>query len=204
MTLSQSLAFWQAHRAVRRSAGSNAVLDLHRSGNVNRGGKCVVGALPHVDVVVGMNRLLLGHPVATGDLDRTVADHFVDVHVAAGAATGLKHIDRKLIGQACRRRLRWPLAASPSTCASIERVFAAAGQFSEVSIGHAAGILHQSHRRNHRWRQSPSADRKVFDRTLGLGTVVGIGGNMNLAHRVAFSSEVGHGLIGLESCWGRH
>ena len=53
-----------AVRAVARSAGSRSLLDLQRHRHVNRRGKGVVGALPHVHVIVGMNRLLRREAIA--------------------------------------------------------------------------------------------------------------------------------------------
>ena len=42
----------------------------------------VVGALAHIYMVVRMDRLDLVETVASEDLDRSIRDHFVDVHVA--------------------------------------------------------------------------------------------------------------------------
>ena len=57
--------------------------DLH-CGDVHRRGKGVVGALRFVDVVVGMDGLFAPHHTA-GNLDRPIADDFVDVHVGLRA-----------------------------------------------------------------------------------------------------------------------
>ena len=47
-----------ARRANRCSAGIRSLLDRQGDGHVDRRGENVVGALPHVDVVVGMDRLV--------------------------------------------------------------------------------------------------------------------------------------------------
>ena len=66
-------------------------------GHVNRRGKDVVRALPHVHVVVRMDRLFAGEAVAAGKFDRPIGDHLVGVHVARRARAGLIDIDGKLV-----------------------------------------------------------------------------------------------------------
>jgi len=73
-----------------------AVVDhLHR-GDVHRRRKRVVARLATVDVVIGMDGLLRAHHAA-GDLDGTVRDHLVGIHVRLRAAAGLKHDERKMV-----------------------------------------------------------------------------------------------------------
>ena len=62
-------------------------------GNMNRRGKRVIGALPHVDMVIRMNRFFQLETIPARDLNGSVRDHFVDIHVARGSRTGLKHVD---------------------------------------------------------------------------------------------------------------
>ena len=69
----------------------------------------VVAALAHVDVIVRMHRL-------AERLAREVRDHLVDVHVGAGAAARLEHVDRKLIVRVAERRCRSPRPRSPRRC----------------------------------------------------------------------------------------
>ncbi len=76
------------------------LLDRQGDGEVDRRGKDVVGALPHVDVIVGMDRLGRGEAIAAGQFDRPIRNHLVDVHVRRGAGAGLKDIDRELIVKA--------------------------------------------------------------------------------------------------------
>ena len=60
------------------------------------GGERVVRGLRHVDVVVGMDRLLGSH-LAAHNFNGAVGDDFVDVHVGLGAAPGLPDAQRKLV-----------------------------------------------------------------------------------------------------------
>jgi hypothetical protein len=55
----------------------------------------VVRRLAHVDVVVGMDRLL--EPIAAEHLDGAVGDHLVGVHVGLGARAGLPDDEREMI-----------------------------------------------------------------------------------------------------------
>ena len=77
-------------------------LVLNPQGNreVNRRGKDVVGALPHVDVIVGMDRLGGGEAIAPRQLNRPIGNHLVDVHVRRGAGAGLKDVDGELVVEA--------------------------------------------------------------------------------------------------------
>ena len=70
-------------------------MNRHRRRDVDRGGDRVVGALLHVDVIVGMDRLLSA-ALARGDFIGPAGDHLVGVHVRRGAAAGLEDIDDEL------------------------------------------------------------------------------------------------------------
>lgn len=63
-------------------------MDLHGYSDVHGRRVGVVGALRLVDVVVGVNGLLRAE-AAAHDLDGSVGDHLVGVHVALGAGTSL-------------------------------------------------------------------------------------------------------------------
>ena len=64
---------------------------------MDRGWESIVGALPHVDVIVGMDRFVFAKAITTGHLDCAIADDFVDVHIARSARAGLKNVDGELI-----------------------------------------------------------------------------------------------------------
>ena len=146
MTLSHCFAFCVQRPCIgSSSAGNNACSNLNSSGDMNRRRKRVVGALPHVHVIVGMNRVFLGHPIATGNFNRAIADHLVHVHVATGAASGLKNVDRKLVGQFAVGNLPQAACSIASTWLISQRVLASAGQLAEISVGDATGVLDQAH-----------------------------------------------------------
>lgn len=53
---------------------------LQRGGNVKCRGKGIVGGLTHIDMVIGMNGLLL--PSFPQKHAGMVGDHFIDIHIA--------------------------------------------------------------------------------------------------------------------------
>ena len=57
-------------------------VDLICRRDMDRRREGVVGTLSHVDMVVRMDRLDLVEPISSQDLNRSIRDHFVDVHVA--------------------------------------------------------------------------------------------------------------------------
>ena len=64
---------------------------------MNGGREHIVRGLPHVDVVVGVDRLLLVEAIAAGHLDGAVTDDLVGVHIGRGARAGLVDVDGELI-----------------------------------------------------------------------------------------------------------
>jgi len=78
--------------------GQQFLLDLDRSRDVHDGGEGVVRGRAHVDVIVGVHRLLGTH-LSTENLDRAVGDDFVRVHVGLGARPGLPNDERKVVKQ---------------------------------------------------------------------------------------------------------
>ena len=66
-------------------------------------GKSVIRGLRHVDVIVGMNRLLRSHHFSTVGAARNfngpIGDDLVDVHVGLRAAARLPDAQRELVVQ---------------------------------------------------------------------------------------------------------
>lgn len=65
-------------------------------GGEGKGNERVVGRLGHVDVVVGVNRLL-GSKLSSQDLDGLVGDDLVDVHVGLGSRSSLEDNEREVV-----------------------------------------------------------------------------------------------------------
>lgn len=64
------------------------VLDFQDGGNVHGSGERVVGRRGHINVVIGVD-WLLGALYTSEDLNGTIGDYFVRVHVGLGAGTSL-------------------------------------------------------------------------------------------------------------------
>ena len=84
--------------------GEQSVLEFDDGSNVHSSGERVVGRGRHVDVVVGVDGLLGAHG-ATQDLNSTVGDHFVRVHVGLSTGTGLPDNEREMVEQLALRDL---------------------------------------------------------------------------------------------------
>lgn len=68
--------------------GKKSLFEFEDCGNVHDGGEGIVGGRGSVNVVVGMDRLFGAH-LATEDLNCTVRDDLVGIHVGLCAGTGL-------------------------------------------------------------------------------------------------------------------
>ncbi len=123
--------------------GEQIVLDLLREGHVHGCGKRVVGALPHIDMVVGVNRFFALESIPLGQLNRSVRNHLVAIHVARRSRTGLEHVHREFPIQFSFRYLATGTQEGLDLCL-VQRVFAAPGEFAEVAVGYSAGVLYQS------------------------------------------------------------
>ncbi len=69
--------------------------DVLGDGDVHCRGKCIVGRLTMVDMVVGVDGALAAHR-ATGHFDSSIRNHLVGIHVRLSAATGLPNVERKV------------------------------------------------------------------------------------------------------------
>ena len=167
------------------------LFDRRGHGHVDRRGKHVVGALPHVDVIVGMDRLFGLQPIAAQQLDGPVADHLVGVHVARRARAGLKDVDRELVVElavghfAAGRQQGLDLLG-------VERVLAGAGQLAQVAIGDAAANFTSPRPWINAGGSCQPEIGKVFDGPLRLRTVIGLGRHADLAHRILLDAEICH------------
>ena len=128
---------------------------LNTRSNMNRSWESVVGTLPHVHVIVWMNRFFRSKPVAASDLYRSITDHFVDVHVAGSSGTRLEHVDRKL---AVQFAIDHVLASVEHrfNLRIVQRIFAGAAQFVQIAVRDPASQFDSPHRSDHRRRHLPA------------------------------------------------
>ena len=155
---------------------NQTVLELFRRADVNRRWNHVVARLPHVDVIVRMNRITRADRFSR-QLAATIRDHFVRVRVRARAGTGLENVEREMLVQFALhdflRRLHDERAPM-----GIEQT--------EIGIRLRGGPFDQAQSANERPRKSIAADRKIQDRPLGGSAVERGFRDGHFAHRILF------------------
>ena len=158
------------------------------------GGERVVGALSHIHMVVGVDRLLRSKAVLPQNFNRAIADDFVHVHVARSSRAGLVNVNRKLIvefsigdfGGSIDQRFDLLI---------IQRIFSAAGELSDVAVRMGGGQLDLTHGMNQTGRQCIAGDLKILNGPLRLCAVVRFCWNLYFTHRITFGSKPRHGLF---------
>ena len=125
----------------------------------------VVGALAHVDVVVGVYGRL-GADLTAQNLDGAVADHLVGVHVGRSAGAGLIDVNREIpIPSTVRHLLR-----RLDNCLGQLRL-----QVSQFLVDLRGGQLDQPQRTYEAAREGDAADGEVLHRAHGLCAVECVG-----------------------------
>ena len=161
--------------------GNQRVLHSLRRRDVHGRGERVVRRLRHVDVIVGMDRLLRSH-LAAGNFDRAVRDDLVHVHVGLRAAAGLPDAQRELIVQ---------LAGNHFVGRLHDQLRLVGRQFPEILIYQRAGFLQNAERANQLRRHGVATDIEVQQRPLRLRSPIDIGRDFDLAHAVGFNAGLG-------------
>src|ERR1019366_3063889 len=161
------------------------LLQLRRRRDGHGGGERVVGRLRHVDVIVGMDRLLAAHLTA-GDLDSTIGYYFVGIHVRLRAAACLPDAEREMViefpGNDFIAGLNYELALL-------------LGEFTEVTIHERGSLLEDAERTDELERHHVTADVEMDEGTGGLRAVIAIGGHLDGAQAVGFSASVHIGWV---------
>ncbi len=147
-------------------------------GDVHGGGEAVVGALGVVDVVVGVHRALAA-PWAASQFVGAAGDHFVDVHVALGAAAGLPDHQGELVVV---------LVGEDFVGGLFDQAGDVRADAAVAAIHPGGGLFHQGQGMHHGEGHAFLADGEVFQRALGLGAPVGVFGDADGAQAVGFGS----------------
>jgi hypothetical protein len=166
--------------AQRGDGGNEPLLDIDGGGNVHCRRKGVVRRLRHVDVIVGMNRVLAAERCAY-ELAATVRNDLVDVHIELGTTPGHPHMQREhvlvaaskdLLTDTCNQGV--DLIRQPATSV----VCGGGGAFYDrIGNDHFAG-------------DQVAADAEMLQRALGLRTPEFVGWHVNFAQPVGFRSKV--------------
>ena len=146
--------------------------------DMHRGRERIVRRLAHVDVIVGMNRLL-GAEFAAEHLVGAVGDHLVEVHVGLGAGAGLPDHQRKMIVELALDHL----ARGAGDGAGAARV-----EQAEFAVGLRCGELDDAERVNDADRHPVMADLEILPRAFGLRAPIAIGGNVDRTEAVGLAA----------------
>jgi hypothetical protein len=166
----------------RSHCWKQSLVYVDRCGDMHGGGKRVVGRLPHVDVVIRMNRCL-GCDLRAGELTTAVRDHFVHVHVELRAAAGHPDVQRKHVVMLAGEYF----VADPDDQLVTPVVEPIAGM---VRIG--GGLFQNGIRGDHLARHEVLADAEVLERALCLGSPKFVRRNLDLAKTVGFDAKFSH------------
>ena len=142
-----------------RHPRQQVVLDLLGGGDVHGRGEGVVGGLPAVDVIVGMDRALRAE-LAAIELDGAVGDHLVGVHIRLGAAAGLPDVEREVVVELARDHfLRRPG----------DELDLVLGQHPELTVGQGGGLLEDAESTDQRPRKMIVSNVEIAQRALRSG-----------------------------------
>ena len=155
---------------------NEALLELLGRADVDRGWDHVVARLPHVDVIVRVNRIARADRFA-GQLAAAVRDHFVRVRVRARAGTGLENVERKMFVE---------LALGHFFRGLHDERAALRIEQTKIVIGLRGRPFDQTERANERPRKTLAADREIQDRALRRSAVERGFRDGHFAHRILF------------------
>ena len=155
-----------------------AMLELFRRADVNRGRDHVIARLTHVDVIVRVDRIFRADRFA-GELAGAVRDYFIRVRVRARAGTGLENVEREMLVQFAFydffRRLNDERAPM-----GIEQP--------QIGVRLRGGPFYQAQGANEGSRKAIPANRKIKDRPLGGSAVERGFRDGHFAHRILFGT----------------
>ena len=165
-------------------------------------GKMSLVLWPRLTWSLGWMGFLGAEAVAAGQLDRPVGDHLVGVHVARGARAGLKDVDGKLVVElavghfAASGQQGLDLCESEGGSTGVPALACPSpAEPAQVAVDAGRGPLHQPQGMDQLRRQRPAGNGEVLHGPLRLCAVVRLGGQADLAHRIAFGAELGHRSI---------
>jgi len=150
------------------------LLQFQQRRQAHRGGKNIVGRLAVVDVIVGMDVLVLATRAAQ-QFRGAISDDLVAVHMEADARARLEDVDHEVLV---------PLALLNFLGGFDDRVGGPDVDQTELAIGKRSRFFHHGDGANERGMSAQSADGKVVHRARRLDAVVGVGRNFLVSERI--------------------
>ena len=148
--------------------------------DVDGGGDHVVGRLPHVHGVVGVDRASCRPRWPVSFSLATPGDHLVGVHVRRGARAGLEDVDDELVVV---------LPVGDGLGGLDDRRPEVGVEQAEVHVDLGRGLLDQAHRPDQGPGGPERADLEIQLGPAGLGAVVGVGRDLHGPHRILLGAE---------------
>ena len=142
----------------------------------------VVRRLAHIDVIVGMHRLLRAHDAAQ-HLDRPVGDHLVGVHVRLRARAGLPDDQREMVVE---------LAVDHLLRGLDDRLADLRVEPLQFHVGFGSGALDDAERTHDGERLLLPAYLEIAERALRLRAPIAVGRHFDRAERVCLGARSSH------------
>ncbi len=152
---------------------------LQQRRQAHGGGEDVVRRLPVVDVVVGMDMLVLA-PRAAQQFRCAVRDDFIAVHVEADTRASLENVDHEMLV---------PLALLHFLGGRDDRVGSFLIDQAQFAIGEGRGFLHHGDGADERGMGTQPADGIVLHCARRLNAVINVAGNFLVAERIFFGTS---------------
>src|ERR1035437_1849337 len=127
-----------------------------------------------------MDGLLAAH-LAASDLDSTIGDHFVGVHIRLRATACLPDAEREML-------IEFP--GNDFIAGLCDKLALLPGEFAEVSIHERGSLLEDAERADELGRHHVAANVEMDEGTGGLRAVIAVGGHFYGPHAVGFSASV--------------
>ena len=159
------------------------VVDLLGAGDVHGRRIGVVRRLAHIDMVVGMHRLLRAHHAAQ-HFDGAVGDHLIGIHVRLGAGTGLPDGQGEMVVELAVDHF---LGGGDDGLAEL----ADRGGPARMFVSAAARLTMPRARTIGRGLLFP-ADLEIAQRALGLGAPIAVSSHLDRSEGVGFGAGLGH------------
>ena len=156
-----------------REGRQQRLFNGQRSRQVDRGRYHVIRALAHVDVIVRVDR-------HAGGAGGEGGQHFVRIHIRAGAGAGLEDVDRKLVIVRTRQN---------HGDGVLDRERDATVEQAEIEVDASGSALDLADSAYEAGGHDEARDRKVLDRALGLRGVQRCRGDFQFAHAVALDAH---------------
>ncbi len=159
--------------------------DLDHSRDMHGGGEAVIGRLPAIDMIVGMNRIAFAHRPAK-DFARAVGDDLVGIHVGLRATAGLPDDKREVIKK---------LAIGDFARGGLDCLGKVGIQIAKGSIGACGGKFLYPERPDQGIGHPFAANAEILFGSLGLRPPIPVRGHIDAAHGVLFGAGghwIGH------------